>query len=299
MEDKASVGGCNQIQEVSWNVMGSAEHRRSERIMVSLPVLVVGIDSAGEEFAEEARTVVVNRQGALILLKHALVAENTIRIFQLQSDAAADFRVVGPTRLSTNEGTEWGVEYLKEGTDIWGVEFAPQPPASEAKNASALLECQTCQKKYFWPLTLAEVEVLDSTGVIHNFCTQCSRPTAWIYADVARRPAQLSVSTIATPPPQPNLDHERREGKRLLIKLPILVKNQKGEAEIARTENFSRSDLAVALALSLGVGDSVTVVCPFTSSGRNLERNAKVLRSDSVSAKGRKLYGIRFAPVSA
>ena len=52
--------------------MGSPEHRQSERILVSLPVLVVGIDPSGEEFAEETRTVVVHREGALIMLKHAL-----------------------------------------------------------------------------------------------------------------------------------------------------------------------------------------------------------------------------------
>jgi len=275
--------------------MGSPEHRRSERILVSLPVLVVGIDPSGEEFAEETRTVVVNREGALIMLKHTLAPENNLRIIQLQSDAAADFRVVGPTRLATNEGIEWGVEYLKEGTDIWGVDFPPQPPEGEAKNASALLECQTCQKKYFWPLTLVEVEVLESTGIIRNFCTQCSMPTSWIYADIARRPAQFSASTLCSHSPQPKLDLERRECKRLLIKLPILVKNQKGEVEAAMTENFSRGDLAVALALRLAVGDSVTVVCPFTSSGRNLERSAKVLRSDSIAVKGRKVYGIRYA----
>lgn len=275
--------------------MGSAEHRRSERILVSLPILMVGFDPSGEEFAEEARTVVVNREGALIMLKHALAPENTVRIIQLQSDAAADFRVVGPTRLATNEGTEWGVEYLKEGMDIWGVDFPPLPPEAEAKNASALLECQTCQKKYFWPLTLVEIEVLDSTGIIQNFCAQCSSPTSWIYADSARRPAQFSASTLVSPSPRPKLGPERRDCKRLLIKLPILVKNQKGEAETTRTENFSRGDLAVALALNLAVGDSVTVVCPYTSSGRNLERSAKVLRSEGFAVKGRKVYGIRYA----
>lgn len=275
--------------------MGSAEHRRSERILVSLPILVVGLNPSGEEFAEESRTVVVNREGALIMLKNALSPENTVRIIQLQSDATAEFRVVGPTRLTTNEGTEWGVEYLKEGMDIWGVDFPPQPPDAEAKSASALLECRVCQKKYFWPLTLMEVEVLDTTGIIQNFCVQCSSPTSWIYADIARRPALFSASTFVSPSPPLKLDPERRECKRLLIKLPILVKNQKGESEAARTENFSRGDLAVALALKLAVGDSVVVVCPFTSSGRNLERNAKVLRSEGFAIKGRKVYGIRYA----
>ncbi len=69
--------------------------------MLSLPILVAGLDPAGQEFTEETRTLVVNREGALILLQHALAPEETIRIINLQNDAAANFRVVGPTRLAT------------------------------------------------------------------------------------------------------------------------------------------------------------------------------------------------------
>lgn len=259
---------------------------------MAIPILVAGPDAAAGEFAEETRTLVVNRGGALILLKHALHPEDQLRIFNLISDAAADFRVVGPTSETTAEGAEWGVEYLKDGMNIWGIDFPPASGEGKA-HASALLECQTCMKKFFWPLTLVEIEVIESTGVIQNFCNQCGQSTAWIYADPAHRPAQMPLLSSANPSAQPDL--ERREKKRLLMRLPVLIRNQKGEAEATRTENMSQADLAVALGLKLAVGDYVTVVCPLTATGRNLERSAKVLRKDTFSAKGRVLYGLRFA----
>jgi PilZ domain len=259
---------------------------------MSIPILVAGPDTAAGEFAEETRTLVVNRGGALILLKHKLQPEDQLRIFNLTTDAAADFRVVGPTSEATPEGVEWGVEYLKDGMNIWGIDFPPASGEGKA-HASALLECQACKKKFFWPLTLVEIEVIESTGVIQNFCSHCGQSTAWIYADPAHRPAQLSLSNGLGSLSQPA--EERREKKRLLLRLPVLVRNQKGESEATRTENMSQADLAVALGLKLSVGDYVTVVCPLTATGRNLERSAKVLRKDTFSAKDRVLYGLRYA----
>jgi hypothetical protein len=274
--------------------MSSPEQRRSERIRVSIPIMVAGLDPSGAEFSEETRTAVVNREGALILLKHSLARENYIRIINLQNDAAADFRIVGPTCRAADEGTEWGVEYLKAGMEIWGVDF-PFHPEEKQGQASALLECQACHKKYFWPLTLMEIEVLESTGIIENFCNACGKSTSWVYADASRRPTLVISSTGATSIPQTQPGIERRENKRLLLKLPILVRNQKGEAEEGRTENLSHANLAVALALDLAVGEFVNVICPLTTSGKNLERSARVMRKDKFSTKDRKLYGMQYA----
>ncbi|HLY59849.1 MAG TPA: PilZ domain-containing protein [Terriglobia bacterium] len=259
---------------------------------MSIPVLVAGPDASAGEFAEETRTLVVNRGGALILLKHSLRPDDQLRIFNLISDAAADFRVVGPTSAAHDGSAEWGVEYLKDGMNIWGIDFPPGSEEDKA-HASALLECQGCTKKFFWPLTLVEIEVLESTGVIQNFCSHCDNQTSWIHADPAHRPAQLPLLSNAQP--QTDSGDERREKKRLLMRLPIMVRNQKGETESTQTENMSQADLAVSLELKLAVGDYVTVVCPLTDTGRNLERSAKVLRKDSFSAKDRVLYGLRFA----
>ena len=286
------AGEC--FQAVICLGMSSPEQRRSERLMVSIPILVAGLDPSGAEFSEETRTAVVNREGALVLLKHSLAREHHVRIINLQSEAAADFRIVGPTRLATDEGTEWGVEYLKDGMEIWGVDF-PFHPEERQGQASALLECQACHKKYFWPLTLVEIEVLESTGIIENFCNACGKSTSWVYAEASRRLPQATPSLGVTSIPQSKPAIERRENKRLLLRLPVLVRNQKGEAEEGKTENLSHADLAVALALDLAVGQFVSVICPLTTSGQNLERSAKVMRKDKFSVKDRKLYGMRYA----
>lgn len=292
MVGSSRVDKC--VQAVSCIGMSSPEQRRSERIRVSIPIMVAGLDPSGAEFSEETRTAIVNREGALILLKHSLAPQQNIRIINLQSEAAADFRIVGPTRLATDEGTEWGVEYLKAGMEIWGVDF-PFRPEEKQGQASALLECLTCHKKYFWPLTLVEIEVLESTGIIENFCNACVKSTSWVYADASRRPPQATSSVGVTSLPKAQSGIERRENRRLLLRLPVLVRNHKGEREEGKTENLSHADLAVALALDLAVGEFINVICPLTTSGKNLERSARVMRKDKFSAKDRKLYGMRYA----
>ena len=278
------------------HIMGTVDNRRSERVMLSVPILVAGLDQAGEEFTEETRTVVVNREGALITSTRALAPEGTIRIINLQNDAAANFRVVGPTRLATAQGAEWGVECLKEGMNIWGIDFPAR--AEDASQACALLECQACKSKFFWPVTLVESEVLNSTGVIQNYCDHCRKTTPWTFADVNRRPQQPSAGT-AQPGVAEQPFEERRELKRLVVRLPVLVKNMKGESEITKSENLSQGNLAVALTMELPVGDSVTVVCPYTSSGRNLERTAKVVRREPLAGESKMLYGMRYVAVGA
>jgi len=260
--------------------------------MLTIPIMVAGFDPSGQEFAEETRTLVANREGALIALKHALAPESTIRIINLQNDAAANFRVVGPTRLDTAQGTEWGVECLREDMNIWGIDFPAR--SEDASKASALLECQACHKKFFWPVTLIETEVLGSTGIIQNFCDNCRQPTPWTFADVNRRPQQISPSSADSPSGAPPPGQDRREAKRLLMKVPVLVRNKKGELEIAKTENMSPGNLAVVLVMDLAVGDSVTIVCPYTLTGRNLERTAEVLRRETLTSQGRRLYGMRY-----
>lgn len=277
--------------------METSEHRRSERIMLSLPILVAGFDPSGQEFSEETRTLVVNREGALIVLKHALATEGTIRIINLQSDAAANFRVVGPTRMDTPEGTEWGVECLREGINIWGIDFAAR--SEQASRASALLQCQECQHKFFWPVTLIEVEVLGTSGVIQNFCDHCRKPTPWTFAEVGLRPQPHSPASVDSPSPAPQPGPERREAQRLLMKVPVLVRNDRGELEITKTENLSQGNLAVALSMDLAVGDLVTIVCPHTSTGRNLERTAKVLRREAFTTHDKSLYGLRYVESGA
>lgn len=273
--------------------MGEAHQRRSERILLTIPIVVMGVDPDAGQFSEETHTIVVNREGARVTLKHRVIPEDTIHIINLENFVEADFRVVGPISVAEGAVPEWGVECLKEGVNIWGIEFSHSLPA-ERDQVCALLECRACLKKFFWPVTFMEVVVLDSTGVIQSFCDHCGKQTYWTYANGSNRRKEFSPSDPVAPPPRTPQRPERRTNTRLLIKLPILVRNHKGEEAIARTENVSRLDLAVSLGMKLSEGEPVTVICPYEVGSRNIERKAEVRRRAFFSFGKNKLYGLRY-----
>src|SRR5579872_4009870 len=86
------------------------EHRRSERLLITVPIRVEGVDRNGAKFNEETRTLVINRQGARIYLKNHVAAGAMLMITTMVGRRTCKFRVVGPTQPVSGDGGEWGVE---------------------------------------------------------------------------------------------------------------------------------------------------------------------------------------------
>jgi len=78
----------------------------------------------------------------------------------------------------------------------------------------------------------------------------------------------------------------------MAMKLPILVRNEKGEEDTAKTENISKGGLGATLWLELVVGEVVTVICPYTPGGENIEQKAVVCRRSKFDLGGRRYYGL-------
>ena len=112
------------------------ERRRSERLLLTIPIQVEGEEGAGTKFSESTRTLVINREGARIYLKHAVVPGAIVAVSTQVGKRSARFRIVGPTQPKTQEGGEWGVECLDPKTNLWGIEFPPPDwePAGEPIN---------------------------------------------------------------------------------------------------------------------------------------------------------------------
>ena len=123
--------------------MDQSEQRRTERLLLTIPIRVIGLDMGGEDFTEDTHTIVVNHAGARIALQHRVAADDSIRIINLENYNEADFRIVGPTRLAGSEVAEWGVECSEPGRNIWGIELPP-PLTQQGSDAGALLECRAC-----------------------------------------------------------------------------------------------------------------------------------------------------------
>jgi hypothetical protein len=275
--------------------MEVAERRKTERVMLAIPIRVLAFGSSCGDFTEETETVQVNRAGARIVLKHRVAPGETIRIVNLQNFREADFRVVGAACLEPGRAAEWGIEYSEFERNIWGIEF-PAPLDDDSHQAGALLICRGCGSEAFAPLTLVEVDILETSGQIQRLCSRCRQFCSWVYADIERRPKYLPPAAV--PPPGPAQAGprkggiERRAHKRLSLKLPARVRNHRGEQEIAKTEDVSKGGIAVCLSMRLKVGEIVGVNCPYTEGDQTPEQKAEVRRQAVFTPGERWLYGL-------
>jgi hypothetical protein len=271
--------------------LSSRDLRRSERILLTVPIAVMGFDSEGKEFTEQSHTVVLNEAGARIALQHGLVPETTIRILNLETFVEAEFRVVGAIRGEGNL-VEWGVECIHAGLHFWDLEFPPADMADRDQYC-ALLECSSCRRRYFWPLTEMEAEVLESTQRIQYFCKVCGWLTFWSFADPSLR-RKFSRAVPAVTLPSPEQASERRESRRVVLRLPVRVRNVRGEEETSHTENASASGFAAWFAITLSLGETVAATCPYYANRINDERKALVRRAATPSPSGYQLFGFEY-----
>jgi hypothetical protein len=272
--------------------MSPTEQKSQERVRVELPIRVFGFDEARGRFNEDTNTIAVSPTGSLIALKHRVFPADVIRIVNLRNVQEADFRIVGPSAVGTTDVAEWGVECTERDRSIWGIAFPPLDPA-----AHVLLECLACRAQDSWPATLLEREVLDATGIMARSCSHCGKPTYWTYADASQRPEAFTQAQAVAPPPRVmpvKKAAERRNRKRLPMKLPIYVRSKKDKEEIGTTENLTTSGLAVALAMDLAEGEIVTIICPYTPGAQNIEQKAVVRWRDPYPAGPKRFYGLDY-----
>lgn len=327
--------------------------RRTERIMLEIPIRVFSFGGHAGDFSEDTRTVMVNRDGALIILAHRVAPDETVRIINLENFREADFRVVGLSRQEGGRYSEWGVECMDKNRCLWEIDF-PTPLEINDSRAGALLKCQSCGRQSFLVLSLTEVSILDSNGGLEKLCEKCGELKLWVYTEEIRlsrdnryssgdlpplsandppprKPVDIdeqaegwlhaetqvapgakgdpSPITVAADeqavrpwpseagraaPPQGDRRIEKRLHKRLTLKLPVFVRNQKGEREVARTENISKGGLGVGLTMMLALGERVVVVCPYSGSGQEIEQKAEVRRRASLYGGQKWFYGFRY-----
>ena len=98
--------------------------RRSMRVLLSVPIQANGKSTDGEDFKEEARTLVVNAHGALISLATPVAAGQHITISNKATHQSLDCRIV---YLGNAQGgkTQMGIEFVKPSPSFWQIDFPP------------------------------------------------------------------------------------------------------------------------------------------------------------------------------
>jgi hypothetical protein len=72
--------------------------RRSGRITLAVPILLIGSDSVGKVFSEQTHTVMLSLHGAGIVSRYRLVAEQQLVLREKATNREAEIRVVGEIR---------------------------------------------------------------------------------------------------------------------------------------------------------------------------------------------------------
>jgi hypothetical protein len=264
--------------------MDTSGRRRSDRILLPLPIRVTGIDALGQPFDEEAVTVNCNQHGACISLTRSLTPEQRLRIRNLQNGLEDGFRVVGALRPVFGERREWGVEALNPERNIWGVLFTPPAEGIQPK---ALLCCAACEYAVLTPVSSMAYDVLLFTGNISRHCDRCGETTRW-------QPCQhQTTGELAAPPSQPvPVQQERRNHRRLKLAMLLRVGDSRGETETVQTEDVSKGGVCFASKRERSVGSEIRCTLPFADKAPPAETKGRIVWGRRTS--GGFLYGVSF-----
>jgi hypothetical protein len=98
--------------------------RRSQRVELTIPVVIHRPPKEGQQFYERAQTLVVNAHGALMALAEKVAPEQTLLMQNVNSGEQKECRVVymekvpmGPTKVA--------VEFTRPAPTFWRIAYPP------------------------------------------------------------------------------------------------------------------------------------------------------------------------------
>lgn len=185
----------------------AGKRRTSDRVSLSFPIVVSGTDIAGgRDFVENARTLLVSRSGATIVLTRVLGPEQTVFIKCGATQVEAEARVVGQLGIQLDSHI-YGVALLDPSVEMWGVRF---PKASEADKAlgRVCLQCISCGTREVVYLSEVEMDVFDANHNLGRSCNQCRDWTLWkeVPQDFEEPPPPTPTPEDQSQPPSPETE---------------------------------------------------------------------------------------------
>ena len=275
-----------------------SSRRRSDRLMFTIDLRVEGVTEKGEAFECPGHATAVNRHGAQIRLDRFVAVGRQVRVTNLDNGAAGDFRVVRMLASSSPGQVEFGAEALSDDPAFWGIDFPPRP--KKAPESRGLLECARCRTARFLPLSLSEVDVLESGGLLLKPCTACQADTSWGYATQDSGAEGLPKPQASGAPHAAATPAGERGDRRAFVQRPISIRNSAGRVDKAQTESLSKRELSCSSEKTYEVNQEVTLEWANPSTGLRVEARGRVLRRHSIGGSRRKIYSIRYeSPITA
>jgi len=125
-----------ESRETSWL---AANRRRSQRVLMKIPVRVSGQNARGSPFEEETHTRAISAHGALILVSTEVYRGQRLTLSNVQAKAALEY-VVAHIDSHQSDHPQVGVELLLPNRMFWHVAFPPKDRTPRHPDAKPLLK---------------------------------------------------------------------------------------------------------------------------------------------------------------
>ncbi len=116
-------------------VSEKSNSRRSQRVLLSVPIGVIMQTPQSQPVTEETSTLVVNAHGALVLLKMKVAIGTMITLKNFKTSEEIACRVVHSSNNLSGK-SEVGVEFIEPSPKFWRIAFPPvdwTPRSPDAK----------------------------------------------------------------------------------------------------------------------------------------------------------------------
>ena len=269
-----------------------SQKRRSDRLMLTIPVRVEGLDDSGEPFECGGQAVGINRHGAYVHLDRPISASQKILLTNLENKLRREFRVVGIREKSSTEETDLGVEAVDDCPSFWGIDFPAGP--RKPGESRGLLECRQCHTASLLPLSPDEIEVLESGGTVKRPCASCGTKTDWGFAKEGSRADNFLPEPDSATDGDDDVPDVRRRGKPVVfVQRPVSIRTAAGDVETVQTENLSKDEIRCTSEKNYEVNQAVTLEWENSGDGQRLRIQGRIRRRQMIAGSSRRIYSIR------
>jgi hypothetical protein len=284
--------------------MASPSLRRSDRVSLTLLLEASGKDSRGEEFRAPAKTILINRGGAVIVVERELAPEQQILV---QRKTPSEAHRQSPVRIVRQIGRDrdgylYGVEILDTGTDLWGVEFPEIPESAEAV-AKMLLECTYCHAREVTHLNELELRAFEINRGIARHCKTCGVPSIWTQASNENEPKAgsrpIRGRRVKDAPGSIPEDGEQRERRRIRLhtRLTACIRQAGTDDELAVCEDISPIGMCFRSKRRYDADTPVDVAVPYSPEAANIFLPARIVYSEEIPKAGLFRHGTEYRRV--
>lgn len=272
--------------------MAGTAVRQSDRVSFTLALEAIGSDASGQDFVVQAHTILVSRNGAVLLLKAQLTAgqELVLRRKDRSNQLRAARAQVVAEIDKNGDGFLYAIALEDPAVNLWDIEFPPLE-ASEEALARMLVECSFCQRREVAYLNEKELKAFEARKCLARHCPYCGTPAIFTQAhdDSLSGANPKPESASAAPKVYPS-----RNRARVKARILACIRQRGFSEEVAVCEDLSRGGLSFRSRNQYAEGSRVEVAVPFTPGSGNIFVPIRIVFSQEMPAAGLYRHGAAY-----